>query len=369
MAMTAFALLPPSPRRLIHFTPLRYPGGKGKMAAYVKSLIKQNKLLDGEYVEPYAGGAAIALELLFHEYVSLIHINDISRPVHAFWSSVLNNTEQLCRRIRDTELTIKARDNQKIIFANQDDFDEIDVGFAAFFLNRVNRSGILNGGVIGGRDQTGPWKIDARYNHEELIFRIEAIAKMRRRIELSHMDAVEFMRCNTSRWPAKTLIYLDPPYYEKGRELYYDFYNHSDHAEVGKFVAGNLTERFWIVSYDDAPVIRDFYKGYRWRTYKIGYSARERREGSEIMFFGDALHISPLVGPVTVIGGSHMGEQDDQYSPEEAARRSDEVLRHMLGRPPQPHATHRPGQARSRKPAASDRARRATGKAPVRDNT
>jgi len=113
--------------------PLRYPGGKGKLAGYIESLIKGNRLLDGEYVEPYAGGAAIALELLFHEYVSRVHINDIGRPVHAFWSSVLNDTDELCKRVRDTELTIGSRDRQKSILAHQDDFTEIDIGFATFF--------------------------------------------------------------------------------------------------------------------------------------------------------------------------------------------------------------------------------------------
>jgi DNA adenine methylase len=136
------------------------------------------------------------------------------------------------------------------------------------------------------------------------------------------MDALEFLRNTKAQWPVKTLIYLDPPYYEKGQDLYYDFYQHDDHGKVQQFVTDDLADEFWIVSYDDAPAIRDLYKGYRWRSYKIGYSARERREGSEIMFFGDALHISPLVGPVTIIGGSHMGEQNDQFSPEESARRS-----------------------------------------------
>jgi hypothetical protein len=244
---------------------------------------------------------------------------------------------------------------------------ETDIGFATFFLNRVNRSGILNGGVIGGRDQTGPWKIDARYNHDDLIYRIESIAKMRNRINLSCIDALEFLRTRKTYWPAKTLIYLDPPYYVKGRDLYYDFYQRDDHGQVEHFVSDHLAGNFWIVSYDDAPAIRDLYKGYRWRAYKIGYSARERREGSEIMFFADTLQISPLVGPVTVTGGSHMGEQDDQYSPEEAARRSDELLRHMINRPPQPRSTsHPPTKPRSRKPTGADRPIR---KAPARDNT
>lgn len=140
----------PAQQRLIHFTPLRYPGGKAKLAVYVKALMKENALLDGESVEPYAGGAAIALELLFHEYVSRIHINDVSKPVHAFWKSVLLDTEEFCRRISKVPLTVAAWDKQKAVLENPPDYDDIDLGFATFFLNRTNRSGILNGGIIGG---------------------------------------------------------------------------------------------------------------------------------------------------------------------------------------------------------------------------
>src|ERR1700676_2829369 len=105
----------PSQQKLIYFTPLRYPGGKAKLAAYVKRLMKENRLLDGEYAEPYAGGAAIALELLFHEYVSRVHINDVSKPVHAFWKSVLSNTEAFCHLIMKTPLKVAQWDKQKQI--------------------------------------------------------------------------------------------------------------------------------------------------------------------------------------------------------------------------------------------------------------
>jgi hypothetical protein len=132
-----------------------FPNAKGKLAEFVKRLMKANRLLDGEYVEPYAGGAAIALELLFHEYVSRIHINDISRPVWAFWRSVLEHTDALCRMIRDTPRNVETWDTQKKILLNERDFDILSVGFATFFLNRTNRSCILNAGIIGGRDQTG----------------------------------------------------------------------------------------------------------------------------------------------------------------------------------------------------------------------
>lgn len=289
------------PSRLIHFTPLRYPGGKGKLAAYVKRLMKTNYLLDGEYVEPYAGGAAIALELLFHEYVSHIHINDVSRPVYAFWRSVLEHTDELCRLVRDTPRTVRAWDVQKKVLANSANHDILAVGFATFFLNRTNRSGILNAGIIGGRDQSGTWKIDARYNATELTSRIEAIAKMRGRITLSQLDALRFLRKGIKRWPKKTLIYLDPPYYVKGRDLYYHFYQHDDHEQVARFVRKEIHTQQWIVSYDDVPEIRELYEGCRRSVYSIGYSARTTSQGAEVMFFCDALDVPPLVGAIKSI--------------------------------------------------------------------
>jgi DNA adenine methylase len=290
------------PRRLVHFTPLRYAGGKGKLAAYVKEIIGANRLFDGEYVEPYAGGAAIGLELLFQEYVSRIHINDFSRPVYSFWKAVLYDTEELCRLIKNTQLSVVTWDLQKRVFGNPDDHSYVELGFAAFFLNRTNRSGIFNGGIIGGRDQNGPWKIDARYNADDLIFRIESIAKMRRRIKLTRSDALALLRHGSPRWTKKTLIYLDPPYYERGRELYYDYYQSQDHAELAHFVRANMGGRAWIVSYDHVVPIRELYSGFRGVIYNVGYSARENRVGKEVMFFSPNLAIPTLVGPVKQVG-------------------------------------------------------------------
>jgi len=293
--MSAVALVPPS--RLIHITPLRYPGGKGKLAAYVKSLLKANGLLDAEYVEPYAGGAAIALELLMHEYVSRIHINDVSRPIYAFWRSVLKQTDELCRLIADTRVTVRQWDLQKKILVNPADHDDLALGFATFFLNRTNRSGILNGGIIGGRNQTGPWKIDARFNAAELVHRITAVARMRSRISLTRQDALKFLKKGSSNWPESTLIYLDPPYFVKGRELYYDYYQPRDHAEVAAFVTGNLKHQRWIVSYDNVEAIHKLYPGVRHVIYDIGYSARSARRGSEIMFFCEGLRVPRFLRP------------------------------------------------------------------------
>lgn len=277
--------------RLIHFTPLRYPGGKGRLAPFIKHLIQLNALYDCEYVEPYAGGCAVALELLFQEYVSRIHINDVSRPIYAFWKSVLHNTDDLAKLTRDIRLTVTSWDKQKRIMANQQDFDDLTLGFATFFLNRTNRSGILNGGIIGGRDQSGPWKINARFNRSELVRRIETIAALRSRITLSREDAHAFLSTRLHTLPMKSLFYLDPPYYLKGKDLYYDYYLHADHKQVAKLMTGSHHNQNWIVSYDNVAQVRKLYAGCRRLTYTVGYSAREVRRGAEVMFFSDPLQI------------------------------------------------------------------------------
>ena len=289
--------------RLVHFTPLRYPGGKAKLAAFIKSIIDVNGLHDGHYMEPYAGGAGVAVELLLHEYVEHIHINDISRPIFAFWSSALQRTERLIRLIQSTPLTLKSWDKQKRILMKQDDYDDLELGFATFFLNRTNRSGLLNGGVIGGRDQTGPWKIDARFNRADLIARIEAIARLRRRITLTQQDAIDLLRGSLEDLPRDTLIYLDPPYYRKGKALYYDYYEHADHVDIAEFVKKSLKDRHWIVSYDDTPEIRKLYSPLKRITYQVGYNARDVRRGTEVMFFAPGLRIPAMTGSMRAISG------------------------------------------------------------------
>jgi len=224
-----------------------------------------------------------------------------SLPIFSFWHSVLNQTDELCRLIRDTPRTVESWNVQKNILMAAVDYDCLEAGFAAFFLNRTNRSGILNGGIIGGREQTGAWKIDARYNAEELIFRVQSIARLRSKINLTKMDAIKFLTAGIKVWPTKTLIYCDPPYYVKGRDLYYHSYEHADHQSIAAVMQEQVSTQRWIVSYDNVPQIRDLYGGSQRVIYGIGYSARNVREGSEVMFFDESLAIPPLTGAVNPI--------------------------------------------------------------------
>ena len=282
------------------YSPLRYPGGKGKIARFVREIIQANDLTDGRYVEPYAGGAAVAWELLITGVVRSVAINDISRPVYAFWYSVLNDTENLCRLISDRPITVAEWDVQKEIFQRHETDDKLALGFAFFFLNRTNRSGILNGGIIGGRGQTGEWKIDARFNRNDLISRIEKIASLRSRIELTRLDAVEMLTIKAKEWKGKTLLYIDPPYFEKGRFLYHDAYQPEDHKRLASKVR-SLKGINWIVSYDDVHPIHSWYEQSAWLQYTLSYSARNKTRGREAMFFSDGLIVPDVPKPLIEI--------------------------------------------------------------------
>lgn len=288
-------------------SPLRYPGGKGKVANYIKLLFLRNGLVGHTYLEPYAGGASVALALLFEEYASRIHINDINRSVHAFWDAVLNDTDNLCARIRMVRVDMEEWGRQRAV---QEDADAttLDLAFSTFFLNRTNRSGIISGGVIGGKGQGGQWKLDARFNREDLVRRIESIALFRNRITLTRLDAAALLQDVLPTYPDQTFAYLDPPYFVKGEGLYENSYRLEDHAAIAALV--RQIRHPWLVSYDATHEIMSMYAGLRSLTYRLAYSAADRYRGCEAMFFSAGL-IPPDVDtpanvPARAVGNARM---------------------------------------------------------------
>ncbi len=292
--------MPKRSRVKTHFSPLRYPGGKGRLSGFVQKILEENKLLDGHYAEPYAGGAAVALSLLFLEFASHIHINDISKPVYYFWKATLDETDALCKLIRDTNVTADEWKRQHEILHRPKCYSPLRLGFAMFFLNRTNRSGIVHtGGMIGGKNQSGAWKLDARYNKEDLIRRVEEIANYRNRIRVSNDDAEKFLSEKVPAMPPKTLVYLDPPYFKQGGSLYENHYLPADHLRLSGVVKKEIPGH-WMISYDNHPEIRKAYKGCADLVYSLSYSAARRYEGSEVMFFSRGLVVPTVTSPLDV---------------------------------------------------------------------
>ena len=266
------------------YSPLRYPGGKRRLSQFMKEIIKENNINDGTYIEPYAGGSAIALELLMEEYVWNILINDIDPAIYAFWHSVLNETDWILKNIMERPVTLDEWYRQKEIYEFPEKHSRRQLGFATFFLNRTNRSGILKGGVIGGKEQAGKYKLDARYNKKNLADRIKMIARRRNRIQVFNQDASDLLNAECKSIKGNALFYFDPPYYNKGSLLYTNHYTHDDHERMSMKIK-NL-EHPWIVTYDNVPAICKFYTGIPSINFSLTYSANsERTTGSEVMYF------------------------------------------------------------------------------------
>jgi len=279
-------------------TPLRYPGGKQKLTPFIVEILEENDLFGGHYVEPYAGGAGVAIELLLNDYVSHIYLNDISEPVYAFWYSMLNNTEKFCKDISRIPLDIDEWRKQKNIFKTERK-NLYSLGFATFYLNRCNRSGILSGGAIGGIEQQGEWKIDARFQRNDLIGRIEAIASRKDQISLTNLDAEYFITHNIPSLPKKTLVYCDPPYFKKADSLYQNHYTPEDHLRISKVIQKKI-KRPWVVSYDADPNILSYYEKCEVFVYSLQYNAAKAYKGTEVFAFSDKLRI-PLASTLSFI--------------------------------------------------------------------
>lgn len=268
-------------------SPLRYPGGKAKLYEYFCALISHNKLFDRTYCEPYAGGAGLALRLLSTGFVSRIALNDIDPSIFSFWRAALGRSEELCELIEQVPVTIEEWRRQKAIWQAQDISDELALGFATFFLNRTNRSGIIEGaGPIGGYAQNGVWRLDVRFNKPQLISQLQAIASFNRQISVTNLDAIEFTKARFSE--ADTFCYLDPPYYVKGSKLYRNFYVHRDHCSIRDLLIESRRAS-WVVSYDDVPEIRDIYSTLAPVTYALNYTAGTKTTGNEVIYFSDVV--------------------------------------------------------------------------------
>lgn len=270
---------------MVTVTPLRYPGSKNKIRGYLQHLVEVNGTKT--YIEPYVGGGSVAMWLLLDGVVDKVVINDFDRSVYAFWHSVFFNTDVLVDKIRRTSITIDEWHKQRRIL-NEGTENLVDLGFAMFFCNRTNRSGILTAGIIGGLEQKGTYKLDCRFNKEKLIKMIEELSLYKGRVEVHNKDAVELL--TSGKYDLKdALIFLDPPYFDKGRRLYVKSYTTKCHDGLAKVLKGSLQSAKWVLTYDNVPDISRLYEGVDSLEFCLHYSANKRVVGTEIMYFSNNL--------------------------------------------------------------------------------
>lgn len=282
----------------IYYSPLRYPGGKNCIFPFVSDLFYENNFIGINYAEPYAGGAGLALRLLFEGYVDHIYINDLDTSIYTFWESILEKPDDFCKWISEVKIDIRNWNKYKEIQQNVNSVDPFELAKSTFFLNRTNVSGVIKGGVIGGQEQYGKYKIDARFNKNDLINRIQNIAKLSSRITISNLDGLVFAG-KMNRKKEDIFIYIDPPYFQKGADLYMNFYSKNDHKKLSKYI--HSIQKKWMVSYDNHDFILNLYAEQNKVLYQLSQSA-SNRVGDEVLIFSEDLNfcdsIQNLKSPV-----------------------------------------------------------------------
>lgn len=214
-----------------------------------------------------------------------IVINDYDYTIFAFWDSVLNQTEELIRLIERTDVSIDEWHIQKAVRANVRNHSRVEVAFSTFFLNRTNRSGIIDkAGPIGGFSQTGNYPIDCRFNKSRLINQIQKIASLREHIKIYNLEAINFID-EVILKTRNSFVFFDPPYYGKGPGLYTNFYSHEDHLKLANEIQERLKNRKWIVTYDNVEAIKMMYAKAANIEFELQYSLQRKCQGSEILFF------------------------------------------------------------------------------------
>lgn len=263
-------------------TPLRYPGGKSSILPMVSQIIYENNLNLCNYVEPYAGGCGLALSLMFKGVVHELHLNDLDRSIFSFWNQILHNTNAFIEKIERTPVTLEEWHKQRKIQERKDSASELSLGFSTFFLNRTNRSGVIQkAGVIGGLKQNGNYKLDCRFNKDGLIEKIRRIEKYKHRIRFYNMDALDFIEFTDRELPKNTFYCIDPPYFNKGSTLYTNFYNPEDHKHIANRL--RILKKNWILTYDNAPEIQGLYKSQPQYKFNLNYSAQDKKVGTELL--------------------------------------------------------------------------------------
>lgn len=271
-------------------SPLRYPGGKTILYDKVKRILEENHLLECTYMEPFSGGAGLALKLLMNNDVKKIVINDFDFAIYSFWHNVLFDTDRFCEDIKNITVNLKEWEKQKEIYNNKDNYSIYEIGLATFFLNRTNRSGIIKGGPIGGRKQEGKYKIDCRFNKLILIKKIKEIGKYRNRIKLFNYDVNDFIKRVVMRQKKENFfIYFDPPYIKKGPELYKNHFNYNEHTYLSENIKEKLAEKNWIVTYDKNDLVYKLYKNFFTLDFNLNYSAGNNKIGNEVMIMSNSL--------------------------------------------------------------------------------
>jgi len=244
-------------------SPLRYPGSKRRLIGYVKDSLLLNNMKPKLYVESFAGGGSIVLQLLAEDLVEKAVLIDLDPLIAGFWKAVFFDSDWLIEEISRMEVNIENWHKYKSLAPRT----IREFALKCFFLNRTSFSGILQAGAgpIGGLNQVSEYTIDCRFPKKTLIRRIERISAYRNKIHgiwnCSWREGIAKVieKQGQGKLPKiDTFLYFDPPFFHKADRLYKFFFSQKDHEELRDYLLA--LDMLWMLSYDSAKEVESLYK-------------------------------------------------------------------------------------------------------------
>lgn len=287
-----------------YVSPLRYPGGKARMAAWLDGVFNaQLGFMDIEvWIEPFAGGAGAGLTLLEREAVGEVWLVERNPALAAFWRCVALQPEALADRVRAMVPTVagweEAREVVAAAWAGEAAGDDLAVGLAAFLVNRCSRSGMVapRAGVMGGRRQDGDYSISSRFNADSLADRILAIGEHAHRLRVYEGDGISYIEdLADCGFADEVVVFADPPYIGVGNRLYQAGLPLAEHHRLAAALRGCPAR--WLLTYDAHPQVLASYDGFRVARYTLPHQNHTRKIGHEYLVLSDNLWL-PTDDPV-----------------------------------------------------------------------
>jgi len=229
----------------------RYPGGKSGLIDYLATLLDPKKM--ATFVSAFAGATHMGLSLLEAGVIGHLVINDLEYGVFSLFNVIKERPDKLMKLIIEKTPT---RDEffkcQEQMVNEYEGLSEVESAWAFLVVNRLGRNGIYDSNPMSD--------MLCRWNSKTLLKRILMIHKMSNKITVLCCDALEVIE--EYYWRSNTTIFLDPPYYKKGKVLYKHYYTEEDHLNLRDLI-GSLVHDFpcadVIMTYDDCEEVRRMY--------------------------------------------------------------------------------------------------------------
>jgi DNA adenine methylase len=256
----------------------RYPGGKSKISDHIiATLDKAAEKGYDQFREPFFGGGSIGIKFIAKNKVKNVWINDKDYGIDCLWNSVILYPKELRKMVTEFRPTVEEfyrikEDLLRVDDAKNGSWEKIvKHGFEKLAIHQISYSGLgtKSGGPLGGSRQESKYKIDCRWSPKYICKKIDALHSLFSEAKVDWCSNFDFGGLIENK-DSKSLIYLDPPYFKKGNDLYQFGFSVADHERLSKLL--RETEHSWVLSYDDCEEIRDFYSWADIQEIGVNYS-------------------------------------------------------------------------------------------------